>query len=342
MRNHQISTLLLASTLLAAPMAAQNPFPIPKPGANGPTDYTESPVKPEIAGFVRLAKGGEKVPKIEVRLETSTGSMLAQTFSGNLGEFTFPNIPCGDYILAVDAPGFAPVRVSVEHSYIPAGTIFLNLMSSGASTTPAVNPESAALKAPKAAVSEYDKGIEALSSQKLDEGILHFQKAIQIFPDYDSAYNHLGWAYLQQRNYAESQKALSQAILRNHRNAIAYLLLGSVRKQQNQFPEAVPFFERSLRIEEQSWKAHLELAEVLLKLNKRDEAFSHFTRAHDLNPLQPSTHLELYNMLILRDDYAGAMTELDEFLKLFPQHPMASRARQQRTMVQTKLTATRQ
>ena len=309
-----------------------------KPDPKGAMDFTESPIKPEISGFVRYPPGRPNDAPVMVKLQTPNGRILQEAWTGNLGEFSFPQIACGDYILAVDAPGFRPIRVAVEHSYIPAGTIFLKLVP--AAKDDAANADDLAapeLRVPPPAKREYEKGLSELGLKRTDEGIQHFRKAIALFADYDLAYLQLGWAYLQQRNYADAQKVLEQAVRRNDNVAGAHVLLGSVQKAQNHFPEAVQQYERSLRLDEASWLAHLGLGEVLMKLGKNVQAYPHLVRAHELGASRASTHLQLYNSLILRSDYPAALAELDDFLKLFPQHALAPRARQQREVVLAKL-----
>jgi tetratricopeptide (TPR) repeat protein len=65
-------------------------------------------------------------------------------------------------------------------------------------------------------------------------------------------------------------------------------------------------------------------------LGKVNEALPHAQRAHELNPSEAATHQTYYNTLIRRGDYRAALEELDEFLRLFPRHPLAEKARAQR------------
>jgi len=318
-------------------LAQESPFG--RPDSKGPTDWTESPIKPEISGFVRLAQGRGIPGRVLVRLETQTGTLLQQSWTGESGQFSFPQIACGNYVLAVDAPGFRPVRVPVEHSYIPLGTVFLKLVRADAASAGTQAATAPALEAqiPKQARKEYEKGLEALTRKKAQQSIGHFRRAIEIYPEYDAAYLNLAWAYLQQRAYPETQQVLEQILRRNDKIAGAHLLLGIVQKQQNRLPEAVQHFEHTLSLEEASWKTHLELGGVLLRLGRRDLAYAHMLRAHQLNAAQPATHLQLYNTLILRGDYSAALAELEEFLRLFPDHPLIARVRQQRDTLQAKL-----
>lgn len=76
--------------------------------------------------------------------------------------------------------------------------------------------------------------------------------------------------------------------------------------------------------------AHLELGKTLLGLEQAEAAYPHIARAHELNPAAASAHILLYNTLILRNHHQAGLAELEEFLRLFPDHPVAAQARQQR------------
>ena len=60
-------------------------------------------------------------------------------------------------------------------------------------------------------------------------------------------------------------------------------------------------------------------------------------RAHALNPGVPAIHQLHYNLLIRGSHYAAALAELDEFLRLFPAHSLAARARQQRAALAARV-----
>ena len=322
--------LLILGAAASSVFAQRSPFPTPEP--TGPQDYTESPVKPEISGYVKFPQGQGTNELVLVRLETSTGTLLRQAWAGRFGYFTIPEVSCGNYVLAVDVSGYSPVRVPIEHSFIPPGAIFLRMVPVEGGSAAAAEAAASARdsKYPARARQEYSKGLEALAKKKADESVRHFRKAIEISPAYDDAYFQLGWAHFQQRQYGDAQRALDKTITLNEKNAQAYALLGAVYRQQNQFQDAIQALEHSLRLEENSCRAHLELGETLLKLGRVNEAYPHVTRAHSLNPGLAPTHIALYNSLILRNDYQAAVAELEEFLRLFPDNALAARARQQR------------
>jgi Flp pilus assembly protein TadD len=326
--------LLVLGAAAGSLFAQQSPLPLPAP--TGAQDYTESPVKPEISGYVRFPQG-VKGESVLVRLETNSGTTLKQVWTNNLGFFTFPEIACGYYMVATDVAGYRPVRIPIEHSFIPLGAIFLKLEPADNQGT--TEEAAGTTKIPEKARTEYSKGLEALSKRRPGDSISHFRKAIQLAPDFSDAYFQLGWAYYQDRAYGDAQPVLQKAIQLNQKNAQAYALLGAVYKQESRYTDAVQALQQSLGLEENSCRAHLEMGESLLKLGKVNDAYTHLMRAHALNPGIAQTHVALYNTLILRSDYQAAVTELEEFLRLFPDSPLAPKVRAQREALTKVLAA---
>jgi tetratricopeptide (TPR) repeat protein len=234
-------------------------------------------------------------------------------------------------VLAVDATGFRPIRQAVEHSYESYETVLYLVEDESRGAAEEDDSVSVRqLQVPEQAQREYEKGVAASGKRKMEEAIARFRKAIGLYPDYDEAYIQLSLAHLGQAAYADAQEVLTKAVAVNEKNASAYALLGVAYREQGRLPESTRAFEQSLGLQERSWFAHLELGETLVRMGQVEEAWPHAARAHELNPATPTTHLLLYKTLILRSENAQALTELDEFLRLYPQHPLAARAREKR------------
>lgn len=327
-----ISTAVLA--LLCTASAAAQKLPFPTQEGSAPSDYTESPVKADIAGRVVPAAGFDLPEKVLVRLETHTGIMLQRTWTGRGGNFQFSHIVCGFYVLAVDLRGYHPIRMAVEHSFIPAEGLMLRLMrkEESAEGLEDAGPASGEPLNPlrREAAREFQKGQERFAEEKLEESIRHFRKAIQIDPTLDEAHLQLALVYLRRRDAPGAQSVLEDATLRNPGNPRTLALLGYAHRLQSQWDKAVAALSRSVEINEGYWIAQLELGQALVALGKFAEAYPHIQRAHELNPREASSHHLYYNALIRRGDYRAALDELDEFLRLFPKHPLAEKARVQR------------
>lgn len=315
---------------LLPPMSALGQPPVPD--YSYPTENPVSPVKGPITGMVRLPPGEELSEPILVRLETSTGYLMSQVWTKRPGRFEFYNVACGSYVLAVDVSGYYPVRKMVDHSYEPAEGLMLQLIvdeSQSASRSGAV-VSLQALQVPEAAREEFEKGLKAVAEKKTERATKHFENAIELHPEYDDAYVQLMLAQLQRGKYAEARRVAEQAIAQNARNARAHAVLGVALREEGKPEESAAALLRSVEIKEDSWFSQLELGRTLFALRRLEDAYRHLVRAHELNPDSPSVHLNLYNAHILRSDFRAAVAELDEFLKLFPDHPQAEPARKQR------------
>lgn len=327
--------VLLAVGALSA--QAQEPPPVPDYSVG--TENPVSPVKGPITGIVRFPPREETGEPVLVQLETSTGYLMSQAWTKKSGRFEFFNVACGTYVLAVDVAGYRPVRMTVDHSYEPAEGLVLQLIPDETQTTgaPGVVTSLRALQVPAAAREEFEKGQKAAADKKIEAAIRHFEKAIELHPDYDEAYVQLALTQLHRGEFAETRRVAEQAVARNDRNARAHALLGVALREQGKLVESATALERAVELEEGSWFTQLELGRTLLALRRADDAYTHLVRAHELNSEAPAVHLNLYNAHILRGDYRAAVAELDEFLELFPDHPQAGPARKQRQALTTDL-----
>lgn len=302
------------------PRPGESPFPAGDPN------------RPIITGYVRLAQTDGFAQPLLVRLETPGGSLVAQAWTGSSGRFEFSRLPRGEYVLVVNQAGYKPVRLLIEPSFGPveALVVYLEPEKSTNATAPGASVSLRTLQIPPQARKEYEEALQELAKKRLEQAVVHLRKAIEIYPNYDDAYLQLAMVHLGQKAFADAQRVLDRALQANPQNARAYALLGGLYRQQNHLPESRRALERSLSLEENSWMAHLELGKTLLGLEQAEAAYPHIARAHQLNPAAASAHILLYNTLILRNHHQAGLAELEEFLRLFPDHPVAAQARQQR------------
>lgn len=289
--------------------------------------------KPTIQGEVRHRDGGRLERPVVVKLETVGGAQATQSWTGSTGRFEFYYVTPGQYTLVVDAAGYKVVRERVEYSFYPLEGIVLYLAPAAdrdefASGEFAVNIQD--LKVPSDARKQFEKGLKKLEERKPSESVAFFQNAIHSYASFDDAYLQLTLAYFRMRSVTDAERTLLEAIRVNPQNWRALSVLGRVYRRQKQYEKSIEVTERSLAIKEDSWLAHVEMTEALAGLSRFQEAGPHAARAHQLHPGEPAIHQLYYNTLIRQDNYQAALAELDEFIKLFPEHRLAARARQQR------------
>jgi tetratricopeptide (TPR) repeat protein len=231
------------------------------------------------------------------------------------------NLNAGNYTVVATRDGFQPAQ---EQFALLSTGISDGLIRMEPLARIAKKPEGRVLSAREAQIPSearkfFEQGTEELYKNKRPENsVSDFLKAIEIYPAYDQAYLELGIAYGRLARPEEAEKILRKGIQVYAQNAQAHLFLGKLLKEQGKMPEAVEEMEKALGIDDTLWLAHLDLARILEKQRKPKEAYEHARRAHELNSAVQDVHLAFYNACIGTGDYAGALAELDEVLKLYP------------------------
>jgi len=94
---------------------------------------------------------------------------------------------------------------------------------------------------------------------------------------------------------------------------------------------------RSIELDQNAWNGHYELARALVGLNRMDAAEKSALEARTRNPNFPQLHLLLANIHIRKHEPNALLEDIDTYLKLDPNGPMSSQARQMREQVQRDL-----
>jgi len=325
MRRTRLVSLLASCLLLAAwPLAAQ-----------GPGDVRRR-IPGQINGSVQF-KGGIPSPNsVVVYLESEMGEIIQQASLVGNARFRFEGLDRAPYVVRAKAPGYRDATYRVDLRLMPTASAMLTLYAETqdtpggpaglGSTEPTVTVGT--LLVPESAQQEFAKGEESLNQNALPEALGHFEKAVEIYPEYYQAYLSLGTVYMDQAKWAEAEKALKRSLEINDKFAPGYTALGALYNRQGKPAEAQPLLERSVELEPQSWQAHFELAQTLLLENRTAEAEPHLGRAHELKPEFPLVHFLLGKISLAKRDLVTARTEFQHFLDLAPDHPLAAPVRQ--------------
>jgi tetratricopeptide (TPR) repeat protein len=96
--------------------------------------------------------------------------------------------------------------------------------------------------------------------------------------------------------------------------------LGRIYLQSGQMPKAIELYKRALEVDNNNVSALSGLAMILAQAGHTDQALSLFDRALAINPQVPMALLFKGRILYEeRKDYAGAITNWEQFLRLMPQ-----------------------
>jgi len=126
-----------------------------------------------------------------------------------------------------------------------------------------------------------------LENGRAEEGIAHYQKALEIDPGNADAHDNLGNALLQTNRVNEAIAHYQKALEIQPGNADAHNNLGNALQLTNRVEEAIPHYRRALEIRPDFASAHANLGRGLLRNGQVDEAISHYERALELQPGNP-------------------------------------------------------
>jgi tetratricopeptide (TPR) repeat protein len=141
---------------------------------------------------------------------------------------------------------------------------------------------------PDCALCHYNLGVLLEDRGDLDAAAAHYETALRIQPDAETAIN-----------------------------------LGNVRLTRGRPEEAVALYRQAVQLDSSNEKAPYNLAVVLAGQGKIDEAIARYRQALALNPAMAEAHRDLGEALLHAGRVAEAKAELEQALRLAPGDPEA-------------------
>jgi tetratricopeptide (TPR) repeat protein len=129
-------------------------------------------------------------------------------------------------------------------------------------------------------------GVVLANAGRTDEAISHYQKAIELHPDFAKAHGNLG-------------------------NAL--IVLG--RRD-----EAMVHYQKALQLDPSDATVHLHFGNLLMQLDRADEALAHYQKAAELQPQEPRVQIYLGNWYLQRGQRDLALASYHRALQLDPNH----------------------
>jgi len=294
-----------------------------------------------ISGQVRFNDSGRGVEMLRIELKRFTGEGVATAYTGANGEFEFPGLMRGTYILNVVEDGYEQIQERVELGTIDRRSVFLYLKKQSDQKTPPPGETVSAreLRLPPKAVEEYRKGYKKLHERRDPEGSLsYFRRAVKILPDYYEAHYEMGIGYLQLGKQEDAEGAFRLSI-EHGKDAYAepYFGLAAVLCNHDKFAECEAAARQGTAIDANSWQGHYQLARGLVGLNRLPEAEAHLRVVTKQQPTFAEPYLAYANIYIRRQDLPSLLRVLDEYLRIEPAGPMSDSVRQTRDAARSEL-----
>jgi tetratricopeptide (TPR) repeat protein len=284
----------------------------------------------EISGQVSSPDGRKPIQFVSVRLERG-GSLVDQRTTDNTGRFRFSRLSPGNYFISASAPGFkvAPQQVDINRS-IPRIHLLLQLIPEE-ETFRKRRPSAAGVvnaNVPEKARREFEKGSTALADNKIEESILHLERAIILHADYYEAQELLATAYMKQENWEKASLVLHRALEIDPKAVTAMISLGEVFRRQKKYDEGEKLLQNALAMDDKSWLGHYTLGRIYWEKKDLINAGKQIAFTLQLAPGFADARLLAGNIFVRAHLPENAIVEYEEYLRLDPKGQFAGEIRE--------------
>lgn len=205
----------------------------------------------------------------------------------------------------------------------PVGNIVLHRVGGSEGNSISVT----SLKAPDKAKREYQKGLENYQDKKYSDAEKHASKAIELYPQYATAWELRGKAFVMQHQDEEAIKSYEAAISADDKLVTPYIRLAAILSLQSNWKEVLRLTDRATTLDPFSYPdAWLLKGAAQYNLKQYPDAERSAAKALDLDKEHrfPRAELLMGSLLQIRQNYGGAAEHFRAFLKYEPKAPEAA------------------
>jgi tetratricopeptide (TPR) repeat protein len=230
------------------------------------------------------------------------------------------------------------VRARFSIGWLLAACLLSPLPSRGQSPESKFAVSARELSIPSKAHQAFQKGAQLLLKNDAEGSLVHFQRAVAAYANYYEAYYDMGVANLRLSRLSDAELAFQKSIdLSGGQYPQPLFGLGAVLVYQNKFAEAEEVTRKGLGLDANSWSGHCYLGWALFGLNRLEEAEKSVREALRLKADSTEALRLLADIHSREKDYRALLNDLDEYLKLDPDSPIAIRARALRSAAERLL-----
>ncbi len=194
------------------------------------------------------------------------------------------------------------------------------------------------LRAPDKAIHEYDHGREDLAKKKLPSAEKHFARAVEIYPQYVSAWNDLGNVRALQQNWDGAIPAFERAMQIDPQYPAAPFGLARAQYNGKKFLDCDATLSNISRKQPSSAQIWAMLAQVKLDEGKPAEAIIDVEKTHSLpHPHLAGVHLVGMQAFATEHNNPQAVAQARLYLAEDPKGPMADTIRERLRLYEASL-----
>jgi len=289
-----------------------------------------------IKGTVRF-ENGEPAKYVVVRLRSDKISYMDDQKTDDMGQFSFGGLVPSTYHLTIEGQGFRPyysdLDITVSKMAMEQITLHHIKDPNATEDAPPGSVNARVANIPPKARKEFEAGQKSMD-QDAAGSMQHFQKAIELYPQYAEAYQLMGALQLQSGKLPEAESDFQKATDLEPNLTRAYFALGMCRNYLAKYPEAETALLKGLELDPQSPDGHYELAKTYWNLQRWQDSETHAQKAVSLKPDLAGAHVLEGDLALQKRDMPGALKEYKEAVRLDPKGPMAAPTQQMVTKIE--------
>lgn len=245
--------------------------------------------------------------------------------------------PVGDYLrtcrLRGYASGFTSNNVDLsaktsDNGMSDVGTLVLHRLGQVEGSIISVTTA----QAPANAKKEYDKGRDSTRNEKWEAAEKHFARAVQQYPQFAAAWVELGRMQMRRSDAQAARTSFQQALSADAKFVLPYHQLAQLAADERNWKEVIDTTNTLLKLDPVNFPEDWWLNAVgNYSLSHFDLAESSAVKGLELDKEGRYPKLEYIMGLSLaqKQDYAGALVHIHNYLRLAPLDPDAENVRKQ-------------
>jgi len=275
----------------------------------------------EITGYVRPPDGIRYLPPgTQVSLENRWGYSGTRLVTS--GPFEFSGVPPGRYTVTVRADGFEQSQQTIDAQLHSSGSFHVGIQL-GEPVAREETPSSSAatvtlgaLRVPKKARREFDKGRGDYLKGKHESALGHFQAASSKCPDWAEAYSAEALVHIQMNRAAEAESALRRAMALNPGWYVPWKHLGYLFLKTGRFDEALEYLDHARLLHPTDPLIDSCRGEALFQLGRHAEAAEALKAALQQDQADLQAGYRLGYVLLRMGREKGALAAFETFLRI--------------------------
>lgn len=174
----------------------------------------------------------------------------------------------------------------------------------------------------------FNRGTQLLTAKEPEASIVHFRRAIEIYPDFYEAYYKIGLANVNLKRYSDARSAFESSIeLSKGRYAPSQFGLGIVLSVQKDFAGAEEAVRAGLDEYPADAAGNFTLGWVQFRAGRVTEAGKSARQAILSNPNLADAYLLLAQVHLRQSDLTALVSDVDAYLRLDPEGVHNAQAR---------------